>query len=121
MKDDTGRNRVRTGRWRRRLKKTGLVLLAIYILVLTVAFTFHVPDQLIVMPSPGDMDAPCLRGDETACGECGWEALCAAGCGDSGGDCAGSGMAGEGVLIRSGRDAIVTCVHMRRRGGGEER
>ena len=58
MTDATGANGPRDRRWKRRLKKIGLVLLGMYIVVLVVAFSFHVPDQLIVSPAPGDVDAP---------------------------------------------------------------
>ena len=58
MGDATRTAVLRTRRWKQRLKRTGLVVVAIYIVVLAVAFAFHVPDQLIVMPAPGDTDAP---------------------------------------------------------------
>ena len=58
MKDAPGVNTPRRGRWKRRFKNAGLALVTIYVLTLIVAFSFHVPDQLIVSPAPGDMDAP---------------------------------------------------------------
>ena len=44
--------------WRRRLKKIALSLLSLYAILLIIAFALHVPDQLIILPAPGDMDAP---------------------------------------------------------------
>ncbi len=58
MDDVTATKKPRVQRWKRRLKRIGLVLLAIYVVVLIVAFALHVPDQLIVSPAPGDMKAP---------------------------------------------------------------
>ncbi|HUO10932.1 MAG TPA: hypothetical protein VM008_21700 [Phycisphaerae bacterium] len=37
------------GKWRRRLKKTAVVLVTAYAVVLVIAFALHVPDRLIVM------------------------------------------------------------------------